>query len=187
MIDFFNIFGGLIKEDPVFWFCALAGSGLFALQLTFSAIGTHHDADHGEFDTVKFKWLSKQALTGFLMMFGFIGLTCRKEFELSGAASAMVALGGGAVAMLITALIFGGAKKLRSTGTVFRIDDAVGKEAMIYQRIPKDGVGKVSVSLHNFTHEIDAISPCAEDLPSFTPVQIIKKADDKTVLVVPIK
>ena len=75
------------------------------------------------------------------------------------------------------------AKKLRSPGTVFRIEDAIGKEAMIYQRIPKGGSGKISVSLHHFTYELDAISFEQEDLPSFTFVQIIEKFDEKTVIV----
>src|SRR3990167_5700409 len=121
------------------------------------------------------------------MMFGWVGLTCRKEFALGALATILIALACGIAAMLISALLFQGAKKLRSSGTVFRIEDAVGREATIYQRIPKNGVGKVTVSVHNFTHEIDAISHSSEDLPSFTSVHIIKKADEKTVLVVPIK
>jgi hypothetical protein len=94
---------------------------------------------------------------------------------------------GGLITLLITGLIFRGAKKLHSSGTVFRIEDAIGKEAMVYQRIPKDGAGKISISLHNFTHEIDAVSSLQEELLSFTSVRIIEKVDEKTVRVTPIK
>jgi len=179
----------LLAKDSVYWFCALSGSGLFLIQSIFSLFGggaVDDQDDGGEMDG-KFKFLSKQAITGFLMMFGWVGLTCRKEFALGALATILIALACGIAAMLISALLFQGAKKLRSSGTVFRIEDAVGREATIYQRIPKNGVGKVTVSVHNFTHEIDAISHSSEDLPSFTSVHIIKKADEKTVLVVPIK
>ncbi len=173
-------------KDSIYWFCALAGSGLFAIQFILSLFGAIAEdlEDSGEMDG-KFKFLSKQALTGFLMMFGWIGLTCQKEFALSGFHTIWISASFGIVAMLVTALLFHGAKKLRSSGTVFRIEDAVGLEAIIYQRIPKDGVGKITVSMNQFTHEIDAIA--YEDLPSFINVRIIKKADEKTVLVVPVK
>lgn len=173
----------LIRKDSLFWFFALLGSGLFVIQLLLSFFSAESD-DTSEFDG-NFKWLSKQALTGFLMMFGWAGLTCRKEFGLSNLVSTLIAFASGGVALFCTALIFQGAKKLKSTGTIFNIEDAIGKEATVYQSIPKDGVGKITVSLHNFTHEIDAISH--QDLPSFTSVQIIKKADEKTVVVIPTK
>jgi hypothetical protein len=170
----------------IYWFFALLGSGLFVIQFALSLFGGAIDDldDSGEMDG-KFKFLSKQALTGFLMMFGWVGLTCQKEFLLSGFHTVWIAFAFGCLAMFITALLFHGAKKLQSPGTIFRIEDAVGLEAVIYQRIPKGGVGKVTVSVSQFTHEIDAIA--LEELDSFTSVRIIKKADEKTVLVAPIQ
>ena len=70
---------------------------------------------------------------------------------------------------------------------VFRIEDAIGKQATVYQRIPKGGAGKISLSLNNLTYELDAISDHSEELSSFTQVHVLKKADEKTVVVVPIK
>lgn len=157
-------------------------------MLSIFGADSHGEADSGgaEFDSGKFQWLTKQALTGFLLMFGWAGLTCIKEFELSILAATTISFFAGLISTFVTSFIFKMAKKLRSSGTVFRIDDAVGKEATIYQRIPKKGIGKITLSLNNFTHELDAISTHYEDLPSFTSVQIIKKADDKTVVVVPL-
>ena len=63
----------------------------------------------------------------------------------------------------------------------------IGKEAMVYQRIPKGGVGKITLSLNDLTYEIDAISHQNEELSSFIQVQVLKKSDEKTVVVVPIK
>jgi hypothetical protein len=75
------------------------------------------------------------------------------------------------------------AKRLQSTGSVYRIEDAIGKDAYVYQSIPKGGVGKISVSLNHFTHEINAVSYDSKELPSFTLVKIIEKKDDNTVVV----
>ncbi len=177
-----------LDKDSIFWFCALAGTGTFIIQFLLTLFGVGESGDEGssESDAGQFQWLSKQALTGFLMLFGWVGLTCRKEFDLSATLTIAFALSGGVASILITGFLFKAARKLRSSGTVFRIEDALGKEAMIYQRIPSGGMGRVTVSLHNFTHEIDAIALQSEELPSFTPVKIIKIADDKTVIVEPV-
>lgn len=191
MLDFFSKLNIFVSEEPIFWFCALAGSGMCIIQfiINFLGVNNYDDIDDGrcEINSEKFQWLSKQTITGFLLMFGWVGLTCRKEFELSQVTSLCISFGGGLVALVVTGFLFKWVRKLRSSGTVFNIEDAIGKEAMIYQRIPSGGVGKISVSLHNFTHEIDAISFNQEELLSFTPVQVIKKADEKTVVVVPSK
>ena len=79
--------------------------------------------------------------------------------------------------------LFRFAEKLKSPGTVFRIEEAVGKEAVVYHRIPQMGSGKITLSLHNFSYEIDAVSEHSKEIPSFARVQVVKKLDDKTVLV----
>lgn len=162
---------------------------MFLIQFLLTLFGIGHDGtdEHGHFDAQNFKWLTKQTVTGFLMFFGLVGLTCKKEFAMTSTLSAICAVAGGLIAVVITAFIFKMAKKLRSPGAVFRIEDAIGKEAFVYQRIPKNGLGKISISLNNFTHEIDAMSMTHEEIASFTQVQIVKTMDDKILIVVPIK
>lgn len=189
MLETFDKLSELVSRDFFFWFCALSGTALFIIQLLLTLLGAmdHDDLDEGgDLDAGKVKWLSKQALTGFLMMFGWAALASKHEFGFSGAVTITIGFTAGLLTVFITGSIFKMARKLRSTGTVFKLDDAVGKEAIVYQRIPKDGVGKISVSLHNFTHEIDAVS-MNQELESFISVEIIKKLDDKTVVVVPLK
>lgn len=184
MLETIHQFNAVVAQDPIFWFCALAGSGMFAIQfiLTLFGLSQEEGMEHAA-DAGNFEWLSKQAITGFVMFFGWVGLTCRKEFAFSGLAAGAFAFVGGSLALFTVALLFRWAKKLKSSGTVFRIEEAIGKEATIYQRIPFGGRGKISVSLNHFTHEIEAISNEEEDLPSFTLVQIIQKLDEKTVIV----
>ena len=180
----------LVIQNPVFWFCALAGSGMFFIQfvLNFFGMDSAHHADAGgsETDSSNFKWLSKQAIIGFLMMFGWTGLACIKELKLSRSLTITISLSAGIITIFITGALFRGAKKLGSSGNVFKIEDVIGKEATVYQRIPKNGIGKISISFQNLSYEIDAISLSNEELSSFTKVQVIKKSDNGKAVVVPI-
>ena len=184
----------VLNKETFFWFFALSGSATLFIQLILNLFGLsdHHDIgdtdiDIGEIDTSNFKWLSKQALSGFFMMFGWIGLSCLKEFEFNVLLSLAIAFIAGVLAMFVSGFIFKMARKLHSSGTVFKIEDAIGQEAMIYQRILKKDKGKILISLNNLTREIDAIALNEEEISSFTKVKIINKVDKNTVSVVPIK
>nr|NGX35755.1 hypothetical protein [Candidatus Anoxychlamydiales bacterium] len=101
--------------------------------------------------------------------------------------SLAIAFIAGVLAMFVSGFIFKMARKLHSSGTVFKIEDAIGQEAMIYQRILKKDKGKILISLNNLTREIDARALNEEEIPSFTKVKIINIVDENTVSVVPIK
>lgn len=193
MLYYINYFNELIKSGSVFWFCALTGSGMFFIQFIINILGGTNqdnfdvgdtiDASSDAADANRFKWFSMQAITGFLMMFGWTAITCQSEFGLKNIPTIGISIASGIFAALIIRSIFKYAKKLQSSGSSYRIEDAIGKEAYIYQSIPKDGIGKISISLQNFTHEIDAISRNSEALSSFTRVKIIEIKDDNTVVV----
>lgn len=190
MFNYISNFIELIRSGSIFWFCALAGSGMFLIQSIINIFGIAGqdglDASTESADVRNFKWLSMQAITGFLMMFGWTAVTCQNEFELQLGTTVGISLAAGIVAAFIIRALFKLAKKLRSSGSVYRIEDAIGKEAYVYQSIPKGGMGKISMSLQHLTHEIDAISNYPEDLPSFMRVKIIEKKDDSTVVVTPL-
>ena len=174
----------IFTTNSFFWFCALIGSFLFAIQFLSHILGV--DAEIEETDAGNFHWLSKQTLTSFFMMFGWIGLTCKNQYEASELVTICIAFFGGCASFFLTAFLFKAAKKLQSPGNVFCIDDALGKEAIVYQKISKESPGKISLILNNFTYELDAVS-LSEELPSFSRVQILKKLNEKTVIVIPIK
>lgn len=176
--------------DYFFWFCALAGSGMFLIQFIINIFGMSHDmpSNHeggSDFTDARIlKWLSMQTVTGFFMMFGWISLACQNEFQLHMGPTLGIALGSGFVAALIIRWVFALAHKLKSPGSLFRIEEAIGKEGYVYQSIPREGKGKISTTLQDLTHEIDAISSCKEEIPSFSRVKIIEKIDDNTVGVI---
>lgn len=197
-IDYFKEFVGL---DFIFWFCAFAGSGMFFIQLIMNMFGAAtdnfdvgeatisdeiHDAGSDPSDMRKFKWLSMQAITGFLMMFGWTAITCKNEFGFENIATVLTSMAAGVFAACVIRSIFKLAKRLHSPGSAYRIEEAVGREAYVYQRIPQGGVGKISISMQHLTHEINATSHHTEELPSFTRVKIIEKQDGNTVVVEPL-
>lgn len=192
----FCYFNDIIRSGSIFWFCALAGSGMFFFQFVISFFSTIDQSNFDSGNTIdtnsdssdirKFKWLSMHAITGFFLMFGWTAITCQNEFKLQNMYTIGISIAVGLMTALIISFIFKFAKKLQSSGSIYRIDDAIGKEAYVYHCIPKDGIGKISISLHNFTHEIDAISYNSEKLSSFTRVKIINKKDDNTVIVSPL-
>lgn len=172
----------LLSKEPLFASCAFVASFLFIVQFLSHIFGAVEDIDTSDPDSGNFKWFSKQTLTGFLMVFGWVGLTCKNEFETSGAIAILFALGGGVAAFIMTGLLFKTARNLHSSGAVFRIEDSIGKEAIVYQRISNEQIGKISLVLNDVSYEIDAISQSGE-LPSFSRVEIVKKLDEKTVIV----
>lgn len=176
MLDF-------IQNDLLFWTAALGGSILFFLQLIISLIGFDDEGlDSSDHD---FKWLSKQSITGFIMMFGWAGLTCSQEFGMSKLMSVVIGAIAGLATFFITGLIFRLARKLSSPGTPFRIEESLGKEATVYLRIPPNGTGKISITLQDHLHEIDAITTSPDEIPSFTSVEIVSIKDPQTVTVIP--
>lgn len=174
----------IFATDSFFWFSALAGSFLFAIQFLSHILGV--DAEIEGTDAGNFHWLSKQTLTSFFMMFGWVGLTCKKQYDASDPTTICIAFLGGCASFFLTVLLFKSAKKLHSPGNVFCIDKAIGKEAIVYQKISKESPGKISLTLNDLTYEIEAISQ-SEELASFSRVLILKKLNEKIVIVSPIK
>ena len=181
-----NSINNLLQSDTLFWFCALSGSGLVVIQLVLNFCGLDHTEgleDNGPADALKFKWLSKQALAGFVMMFGWTALACQKELVFSTTQTLITASVVGLLAVCVSGWIFKSARRLHSAGSAFHFEDAIGKEATVYHRIPKGGIGKISLSLNEISYEIDAVSHNNEEIPAFSRVQIIKKADDNILIV----
>ncbi|MBA2368385.1 MAG: hypothetical protein H0V82_05100 [Candidatus Protochlamydia sp.] len=165
---------------------------MFLIQFMINLFGmsdqeTGHsvESSNDTADVRKFKMFSMQAITGFLMMFGWTAITCQSEFGLPIFQTVVISVASGLFTALIIHSIYKLAKKLQSPGCTYRIEDAIGKEAYVYQSIPKGGAGKISIALNNFTHEINAESDECEELTSFTRVKIIKVKDNQTLIVTP--
>jgi hypothetical protein len=173
--------------QEIFFYAALFGSCFSVIQTLLLLFGMHHDEASEGGDESSFKWLSKQGITGFVMLFGWAGLTASMEFKLSSFLSISSALCAGIFALFTAGSIFKWAKKLRSPGSVFNIEEAVGKTAVVYQKIPVGGSGKISISLSGLSYEMEARSTEQQEIPSFTPVKVIYTHDLRTVVVQPLR
>ncbi len=171
-------------SESLYWFCALTGTGLFMIQLILTFIGLgDQEVDEAGVDVGKVKWLSRQALTGFLMMFGWTALTSQKELFLDTLSTLILSITIGIITVFFSGLIFNLVKKLQSPGSVFRIEEAIGKIGTTYHDIPKGGIGKILISINDMTQEINAVSQNREMIPSFTTIKIINILDTNTVII----
>ena len=150
--------------DRIFLLCAVLGGFMFiAKTLIGMLFGGDGDVDM-DVDALEgagghdFRVLSLQTVTAFFIVFGLLGLTLHQGAQLGEAISVLGAFAGGFAMMLVMAKIMQMMKGLHSSGNL-RIADAVGKQGMVYLRIPEGGgIGKVQVDINNRLVEMDAMS-----------------------------
>lgn len=185
------------SSDFIFWASALFGTMLFVLRLCTSIIGgADHELD--EFDHAgamgdnadthhssnsSFKLFTLHSISGFFMMFGWIGLACMNQLGYSHQISIAVAFFAGFMVMVLTGLIFKSAMLLVSTGTRFDIKKTVGLVGPVYQQIPTQGQGKIQLVMDGVTRELlaQSLDNCAID--SFKTVRVIRVLDHEVVIV----
>jgi hypothetical protein len=185
---------GLLQTHAhiIFWASAFAGTLLFALRIVSALVGNFTDfADDFDLDidapdglhhtTPSFKIFSLHTLAGFFMMFGWVGLACSNQLGWSYVSASLMAFGVGFLMMVLTAWIFRGASMLESSGSQFDIKKTIGLSGHVYQRIPKDGQGKVSLSVNGITRELMAQTADGQDLESFITIKIVKVVGDDVV------
>lgn len=188
---------GASGTESAFMLCALVGTLFFALRaamMVFAGFGaadveeldpteapSHHSGQLEDSDPA-FKLFSINSLTGFFMMFGWIGLAAHKQFHLGAGVSVLLAFAAGLLTMAVTGLLFKAVLGLQTTGSRFDASKAVGLSAAVYARIPAGGRGQIRVSHEGLTRTLDALSEEGE-IESFVNVVVLKAMDSKTVVV----
>ncbi len=192
MFTYLNSLHG--TADIVFLGCAIGGVTLFVLRGLFMLFGgmlgeagDHNDYDHHDDLEPSFKFLTMHSLTGFMMVFGLLGLGLRQQLDYPFGMALGLAFVAGLFMMLLVAAIFYGASHLTSRGSVFSIQDAVGLPAVVYLRITPDEDGKVQVQIRGVMREIAARAGTGEMIESFVHVKIVRVIDEYTVVVEPLK
>jgi membrane-bound ClpP family serine protease len=111
-------------------------------------VGDHIPFFDGDHEVGFSKFLNMGATLGFLAGFGFVGAFVMVVFD----TDAVAASGWGLLGGVIFGLILGGFWVLlkRSEGTVgYKLQDLVGKECTVSERIYPDSVGKIVCDIHN--------------------------------------
>jgi len=187
----------LLKELPnfVFWASALFGTTLFLMRLCATMIGglihewadgddlAIEDGDGAHHQTGSFKLFTLHSISGFFMMFGWVGLACAKQLQYGHQISIMYGLLAGVITMVLTALIFKWSQLLVSRGTRFDITTTIGLVGTVYQRISGNEAGKIQIVVDEVTRELLALSSDGDDIESFCIVRIVKVLDYETVIV----
>ena len=90
----------------------------------------------------------------------------------------------GIVSALLVALAFKASLKLESTGNL-DYKNAIGKDATVYIRVPKNrtGKGKITFNMQERFVEVDAVTEDLEDLMPKTSVVILDVIDETTLKV----
>ena len=190
-----KLLDGFSALDQVFAGIAFAGTLFFLLRAGWLFLGGFGaDLDHGHdpgvgsttdtHDTdASFKLLSLNSLTALIMIFGWVGLACSRQFHWGEGAAILGASLAGVAAMAGTSLLLKLFLKLDHPGQCFRIAATVGKKGQVYLKIPGQGTGKVQVVVEGVSRELDAVSENHTEIPSFVVVEVVRAVDARTVAV----
>ena len=154
------------------WFTipALISTGAFVIKLALLLIGADHggiDINHagdapGQ-DTSAFKLLSVQAMTGFLMGFGWGGFAALQGSGFGLLASIGIGVVCGLGMMWLLAVVLRGMHELESSGNI-NIDQVVGSEGVVDVTVPanRGGTGRVNVVIDQRQRSYAAVTEGSE-------------------------
>jgi len=142
-------------------------------DIHISDVDAHADVHVPDGSEFSFKLLSIQGITGFLMMFGLVGLSMLRQFDTGLAISMVAAVLAGLVIVFIISWIFTLFQRMQSSGTL-KLRNAVGQEGKVYLSIPEGGeVGKVEVAFQGRLTVMDAVTKDKAAVPSDTRVRVV--------------
>jgi hypothetical protein len=195
-----ELLSGFTPTDKVFAAFAFIGTLFFFLRVVWMLVGGLGDSDlqdvahhadgahvtheHGS-DSV-FRLFSINSVTGFFMMFGWMGLMASRQFTWGIPVSLLTALTAGVASMFLIAWVFYLFVGMQSSGERFDLAAAVGQTASVYLRIPENGKGRVQVTLSGVQREFEAVSENHQAIESFKNVKIVRLVDHQTVAVLPL-
>ncbi|MBQ8708702.1 MAG: NfeD family protein [Succinivibrionaceae bacterium] len=188
MIDSFMNYVNGLNFLQLCLFCSMVGGGLlFLIEVVISTIGGGMDGagadgvvqDLGTSDYA-FRFFSLFSVSAFLFCAGCFGLWTYSASE-SGFLAALVALVSGAGAAALVTFLKRSVLKLQTEGNV-RLENAVGKEAIVYLKIPSGGRGQIEMTLQGRKKFLAAISDEKHEIPTGSRVTV--KAVSSGVLVV---
>jgi hypothetical protein len=192
--------------ETAYLLCAVVGGTLIVCQFVVTLLGLggghdvgghdagghdfghdaagHHEVGHGSEPSWFFSLLTFRTLSAAVAFFGLAGLAATRK-EMEDLPTLGLALGAGAIALVVVGWLMRVLIKLNVDGTV-RIERAVGSRGTVYLPVPasKAGVGKVHVSLLNRLMEYKAITS-QEQLPTGTKVVVVGIVSPDTVEVAP--
>jgi hypothetical protein len=175
----------------VYLILALLGTIFFVLRLVIALFfggdggdidGDLSDVGHGDSTFSMFSLLS---ILAFFMGAGWMGLTCRVNWDLSSMTSALAAAGFGFVLMAMASGLMALTRSLNQV-VEYDLGTAVGHIASVYMSIPAKGQGRgqIKVTVSGRLKMMDAVSN-GPRISEFKSVKVVSVRDDGTFVVEP--
>ena len=175
----------------VYLLMALFGTVFFMLRLLFALFfgGDLPDMDSGDIAPASdssFSFFSLLSVLAFFMGAGWMGLTCRIDWDMSSFAAAASAAGFGFAMMMLASGLMMYARRLDQS-IEYDLNSAVGKTGRVYMSVPKQGAGRgqVEVNVSGRRKVLAAVS-AGDKLSEFSSVRIDAVRDDGTLIVSPL-
>lgn len=166
--------------DEIFMLAALIGGlGVVAQVLLLLMGGDHGEALEGDgLDGAGevgdgFRFLSLFGLSGFLTMFGLVGIALSRQTRLAPGPALLGGVLAGAAAIAIIARLFRFASSLQTSGTLSP-QAALGCRGNVYLTIPAGGTGRVTVRIGKRLREMDAIHVEGAELATGTAIRVVR-------------
>ncbi len=188
LLDINSWWASMELLEKIYWAIALPFSAVFIIQLLMTLIGGGGDGDidatgDADFDVdadagIGFQFITLKNFIAFFTIFGWTGIACL-DGGLSKGMTIFLSIVAGMLMMLLMATLFYLIGRLTESGTM-KMDNAIGKTATVYLRIPaaKAGTGKVQVNIQGL-RTLDAMTSHGEDIKSGSLVKIVSiEADD---------
>jgi hypothetical protein len=179
-------------DVALYLFMALVGTVFFVLRLLmtlfFGGDGGDLDGDLGDIGDAdsSFSMFSLLSILAFFMGAGWMGLTCRIDWELGQVTSALCAAGFGTALMIAASGMMAFTRSLNRV-VEYDLNTAVGHTASVYMSIPERGQGRgqIRVAVSGRLKTLDAISE-GPKIPEFKSVKVLSVRDDGTFIVEPL-
>lgn len=164
--------------EKAYWVFAVPSTLIFLFIMVTTFIGGDSmDADPSDLDSdaldgVASQYFTFKNLVGFFLLFSWTGIACLHGGVGMGTTLALSLVAG--VSMLLAmAWMFKAMSKMTESGTL-RMENALGRTANVYMRIPgnRSGMGKVQLTVQGSLRELDALTDGPVDLPTGTIVRV---------------
>lgn len=181
MQEWFAAHNGL---EQLFLLCAIVGGTVVVLRLLLTIAGLDHqdgalDGTHADSDT-GFQLLSIQGISSFFTLFGLVGYALYRQAHWGTVLALVGAVLAGLASVWLMQRIFISMLKLQSSGSV-KLDSAIGCEGTVYVTVTATG-GSVQINFANRLREFEAISADGTELPTGTPIKVVRLAATKLVV-----
>lgn len=179
-------------DSTVYFTMAMIGTLFFLLRMLMLLFGggdgTDFDLDHA--DGVEghhggFSFFSLLSILSFLMGAGWLGLACRREWELTSLVSALVAGGFGFLLMTFSSFGIYQMRKMNQSGS-YDVKNCIGSIGRIYLKVPAKGQGRgqIEITVDGRRKVLPAVSASTE-IASFAAARVLGVQEDETLIVEP--